>query len=237
MLGLMGRVWAASVMLLAGCYPATELQRPRVVKAGELQVALGLRVQEPPRWLHFDPVEPAPELGVRVGVARGVDVGLRLASGLEVGTKVQLFDDPELALAIAPAAAWSGDHDSPYTDESGPAHDADVLMLRLPIFAGWRAGKHVEIWGAPSVDVGTYVDDLDDARSGGSSVALLRCALGIDLKVSSWLTLQPQIAMFAPLIKHTLTDPYTDSGDRVRLSQGDNRFAFALNFFFDTGDD
>lgn len=238
-------------MLLAvttGCYPVTELQRPRVVKPGHVRFAVGVGGEVRSRETYGVPttrerqaeMDFTHDLGVRVGLFDRVDAGLRLStSSVGVGVAVQLARAEqvgELDIKVAPEAfaAEDGAHDwSENIDDASTS--VAVTGVRVPLFIGWREESY-EPWVAGTFHAGR----LSTYNALSTDFYALSVAAAVDFKVTSWLTLQPQIAVLAPVgMPSHLGDlhVYSFGPATLRLGADDPRFAFALNFFFNTRDD
>lgn len=209
-------------VLLAGCYPVSELQTARVVEAGRVRVGVGTRWQtvgphgraEQPTWFIAD-------LGLRLGLGKGVDVGLRLTGAyLGADTKLQLYDAPDLTVALAPALALTADSDVPSGQLWSGARSEGLAVLRVPLFVSTRASDHVELWIAPSLHTGIYVENAP-----GPMLAFA-CVFGVDIRLSPGFTLQPQVGTL-----FSVAGPGPVEGLDRRLSRGDQRVTAAINIF------
>jgi hypothetical protein len=220
---MVNRWWCLLVLtVVSGCYPVIELQRPRVVKPGDVRVAVGTRWQTVgPYGGPGIPHLPVAEMSLRIGVASDIDVGLRYTTAaLEAGPKVMLHDTSDAAVAIAPALTLAGDADGVPTFGGPPVRGAMVAMLRLPVFLSIRVGEHMEPWIAPSLHTGTYVDERFGA------LLAFGCVAGVDLILSRSTTVQPQVGALV-----TVAGPGPVDGEDRRLTRGDYRFTAALNVF------
>lgn len=221
---------------LGGCYPVGELQGPRVLSPGQVRFAMaGAATNFPGGTTKAARGVLTTELGLRVGVTDGVDVGLRLTPmAIEVGAKVALVrarEPGDIDVSIAPAliAASDQDADEIFEEYDSVPQAVGIVASRTPLFVGLRASPRVEPWIAVTPHVGTRHTQTDQEL-----FFALGASLGVDLHAKhSSIVFQPQVSVLFPM-----TGPSRAPGAEfdTRLAPNDTRVMFQLNLFFDSGD-
>lgn len=230
------RATAATLFLLAmsltACYPATELQTPTTLGAGEFQGAVGTRVQLAPAMRSKPIPLPMPELALRLGVAEGWDIGARAVNllgltGLELGIKHQLIDG-DVAVAVAPAliatADWEGTR-----NETLPV----VAATRLPVFIKLPSAGPVTPWLAPTMHAGHLMGDV--VVDGPFLAAGLTA--GMKLRIFKGFSIQPQLGLLMPLHAPP-SHPHEPDAETPPFQLGSRRMRveFALALFSQSGE-
>lgn len=136
-------------------------------------------------------VPMVPTVGVRVGVADGLDIGARIPNldSLAVDAKVRLLKGT-LDLAVDPGI--QGFYFS--VDNAG----LGVVYLHLPLLVGFNVSKSVSLVASPGIAYAiatTSVSDSDGNQQQveGASGVLGRLGLGVNFRVSNSFSLQPEI--------------------------------------------
>jgi hypothetical protein len=198
---LRGAAFVGAVVVLCGCPNPNTYQTPRTLDPGAIQVniaaeGIGASYGGGSVWAPM-----LPSVGVRVGVADGLDLGFREQNfdSLGADAKIRLvkgsFDlalDPGLQVFYA------------NIDSEG----LGVFYFHLPVLLGFNVSRNVSIVASPGV-----VYDLLTASnvSGGGGVTgsasasgfLGRLGLGVDFRVSKKLAIHPEV---------TVMDNFGDGG-------------------------
>lgn len=209
-------------LFAAGCYPVVQLQGPRTLPEGDVQLTAAPvlsfdRVSEG----GGDGVLPAPALAARVGLRERWDVGLVLQlSSLQVGAKYQLLrGEVDLALSEAVVLAQDGDHG--FDNEHPLVTDlALVLASKTAFYVGLGGDGALRPWIAPTLDLGVRQnrDGVDHySEPFAAAGVLLGCSFELGM-----LRIQPELGIVAPFAGKTRMQ-FANGPQTLRLSKGDLR--------------
>ncbi|WP_434390341.1 hypothetical protein [Melittangium boletus] len=185
--GMTARFWLLAVVLgvlASGCV-TTGMARP--VDPGTVQVSVAGGIQNvgspSSSSLHFYSF-PQAEVGVRVGVKEGVDLGAKFfLAGAAVDGRFSLLRAPSLQkgvdLTLAPGLLyWTvGTADTSLTAE-------------LPLLLGLNFGGSQLVLGARA---GAFVDLNDTSRPRNKPDLMLGASVGYAIPLTPWLRLMPEL--------------------------------------------
>jgi hypothetical protein len=197
-------VVSAAVVTLCGCVSANTYTVPRTLDPGDVQVqvageayAYSSRVTTPssdggsPSTSTVSGATPVlPTLGVRWGVADGLELGVRIANfeSLAGDAKVRLlrgtFDlavDPGLQIMYVPTST----------------HEFGLFYFFLPLLLGVNVSDDVTLVAAPGVAYSIATASSTDAdkasRAGGSTDAKATFGFGVNIRSSDKLAFFPEV--------------------------------------------
>lgn len=170
-------------MMSSGCVSLSSAQRADTLGRGHLQVGLEPTITAQPAAV----LTPAVDLSVRYGVSERVDVGTRLGqSGLGLTVKVMITPRAwPVVLSVAPHVTGQLNV-APNLAITGP-----IVQLGLPLLVGVRLGTHQLVLG-PRIEL--------LAAGGGRRVVAVGSSLGVALRLSSAVSVLPEVAATAPLL-------------------------------------
>jgi hypothetical protein len=207
-----GATFVGAVALLCGCPNPNTYQTPRTLDPGAIQVniaaeGIGANYSGGSVWAPM-----LPSVGVRVGVADGLDLGFREQNfdSLGADAKIRLvkgsFDlalDPGLQIFYA------------NIDNEG----LGVFYFHLPVLLGFNVSKNVSIVASPGVVYDLLTANVNSSGTSGvtgsatASGFLGRFGLGVDFRVSKKLAIHPEV---------TVMENFGDSGTIVVFGIGFN---------------
>lgn len=157
--------------------------------------------------------EPQFEVAWRYGIVSGLDLGLKLTSlGGELNSTISLVRTSGFDLALAPAVGVTGYSfcEGCYQNGNG-GNNVDVWELygKFPLLFGIRFGpsRMHEIVVGPEVVPISVVSGIEGSGQGSSQTAvLIGGVLGVSLKLSPWLRIQPEITLLTPVTNFDIPD-------------------------------
>jgi hypothetical protein len=187
-------------VLLCGCPNPNTYQTPRTLDPGKVQVniaaeGIGVNYSGGSAWAPM-----LPSVGVRVGVADGVDLGFREQNfdSLGADAKIRLVKGT-FDLALDPGL--QGFYASINNVGVG------VVYFHLPVLLGLNVSRNVSIVASPGVvyDVVTANVNGGTGVTGSATASgfLGRLGVGVDFRVSKKLAIHPEI---------TVMDSFANSG-------------------------
>jgi hypothetical protein len=204
--------------LFGGCYPITQQQGPRSLGKGTIAISLA------PNW-DSEPtsVPGAPNLGIGVhgGASEKVDLSAQfLPLSLQLGVKGQLADG-DVDVALATHAVFAIDVDRTIDESTGP-QGARVAAIRPALYVGVGSAD-VSVWLAPGFHVGVRAHESTTEVFAGPSALL-----GVSIRVSDKLTIQPELGFLAPMAGRSRG--FEPNATELLLGPGDYRVqgSFAL---------
>lgn len=225
----MRRAFAAvlSVLPCAGCFPAANTYTSaRTLPRGVIQLLLagdsfsGPETDGNGHTTGYDITPPYPTPGVRIGIADNVDFGVRAPGlvSLAGDVKVQLVRG-RLDLAVDPGVQFYHYNYQSDSDTANTAVDdvvGNVFYLYAPLLVAYNVSRQVSLVASPGA---AYVFGTGSGTGGG---ALGTLGLGVSLRVTPWLAIQPQV---------TAVSGFSSSSDLV-LDEGIG-FSFGQQAHFD----
>jgi hypothetical protein len=207
---LRGAAFVGAVVVLCGCPNPNTYQTPRTLDPGAIQVniaaeGIGASYGGGSVWAPM-----LPSVGVRVGVADGLDLGFREQNfdSLGADAKIRLvkgsFDlalDPGLQVFYA------------NIDSEG----LGVFYFHLPVLLGFNVSRNVSIVLSPGVVYDLLTANVSNGGGvTGSATAsgfLGRLGVGVDFRTSKKLAIHPEV---------TVMDNFADGGVIVVFGIGFN---------------
>jgi hypothetical protein len=180
------------LLLLAatGCGTYSNHLTARATKPGAVDLGVNLDVIATERGSRSRSVLPNPEIMVRVGLAKGFDLGGKINFlGAELSSRIG-FIEGDFDLAFAPGIGFS------FATRTDQDDEALVFTGKLPLLAGVHLGEIVTLVGGFSgifhVSAGSNESDNADVilYPGGT--------FGVDLQLAPIIALFPEINVHAP---------------------------------------
>jgi hypothetical protein len=141
------------------------------------------------RWM------PTSEIGVRFGVAHGVDLGFTLnALTVEGNATIQLVRSQYVDLALAPAFSLGAS--SNFDDEG-----VDITTAKLPLLVGINFGRHQLVLGPTVIaqwDNASGNLSADGIPAGNYHAILLGGTAAVSFSVSKSFRIMPLFGIFVP---------------------------------------
>jgi len=154
-----------------------EASDARVEGGGSLSRADSERLYDAVAGVILAPPGASPEAQARVGLGRGVDVGIRTTFGdFRVDGRYQLLRSESRApfdLSVGLGLSWGG-FSYPVSSVSGVLDIEDYrrLAVEIPVLAGW-SGRFGAFWFGPKVLANSYRTAIA-VRTGSDTVEALR---------------------------------------------------------------
>ena len=194
---------AATVGLaaLTGCPNPNTYGTPRTIEPGKVQVVAALEGVGLSSAGTSTYLPTLPTVGVRVGVADGVDLGARISnlSSLQVDGKFNFIKSNSFDMAVDPGlqVAYFGSVTS--SSSSSNSTSLALVYFNLPLLLGINISHSVTLVLTPGITY-LYATASTDGGSGTSdfasnSVFLARFGVGFNFRVAESVALQPEITM------------------------------------------
>jgi len=212
----MGRLVLCSC--LCACYPIAQHQGPRSLGKGNVVISVAPTWDSEPTRV---PGAPNLGIGVRGGAEDKVDLSAQFVPlSLQLGVKGQLADG-DIDVALATNAVFALDVDRTIDENVGP-QTARVAAIQPALYVG-VGGEDVSVWLAPGFHLGVRAHASTTEVFAGPSALL-----GISIRATETLTVQPELGILVPMAGRSLS--FEPNATELLLGPGDYRvqFAFAL---------
>lgn len=196
----------AGLLLVTGCPNPNTYSTPRTAGHGKISHTTALEAWG---WSYKDPdtkasvsgtIPTLPTYQLRIGIGDRFELGARLANLSSVGADVKwnFLRSRALDLALDPAFQTFRVSASS-TDSNGQRTSSGigVTYLHLPLMVGFNFSRSLSLVLTPGVTwaiaSGTVNSASDSASATAVSGAMARLGVGLDIRVSQWFGLQPEI--------------------------------------------
>jgi hypothetical protein len=204
---------AGAVVCLCGCPNPNAYTVPRTLEPGDLQIVLaaeaygfGTRIAGPASAASSNPTSTVwgatpllPTIGIRYGLAEGVDVGARFENFQSVAGDVKLrLLRGLLDMAVDPGL------DAIYVDtgitnpnSTTVTRSAGVFYLQAPLMLGLNFSDSLTLVASPGLAYAIATGPLAGAshaeQAGASTALLARLGLGVDVRTSDRFAIHPEL--------------------------------------------
>jgi hypothetical protein len=203
---------AGAVVCLSGCPNPNAYTVPRTLEPGDLQVILAAEAygfdakianpapagSTPPSTV-WGATPLLPTIGIRYGLAEGVDIGARFENfqSLAGDIKLRLLRG-QFDMAVDPGLdAIYVDTGITNSDSATFTRSAGVFYLHAPLLLGLNLSDSLTLVASPGVAYAIATGPLagaSQAEQAGASTALLaRLGLGVDVRTSDRLAIHPEL--------------------------------------------
>lgn len=190
--------------MLTGCPDPNTYGTPRTLDPGKVQVviapeAFGATYKDTNGQTQSGFFPTTPTVGMRVGVANGIDIGARAPNlaGVGVDGKFRLLKGG-VDLAIDPGAQFNYFSATATNGSNSTSTSIAIVWLHLPLLVGFNVSHAVSIVATPGFVYG-IVSGETSATSGAqgsgsaSSGVGARLGLGFDFRLSNSVALHPEV--------------------------------------------